>query len=137
MTQKYLLNNIKLTNADCDQLVDRMVTPQVQFENQEESLPKEAATKTSDEPVIETYNLGINKKFIVLIPNDIFEAASDKDLKKIVGQTLNGELVEKIRIDNMDTAESQWNQTLFCIATIFHFSCFYIFPAIQSMFFIK
>ena len=106
MTQKYLLDSIKLTNADCDQLIDRMTTPQVQFGNQEGPLPKEAATKTSHEPVIETDNQVIDKKYIVLIPNDIFETASDKDLKKIIGQTLNGELVEKIRIDNIDTLET-------------------------------
>ena len=46
------------------------------------------------------------RQCLIDFQNDIFEAVSHKDLKKIVWQTLHGQLVEKIRIDNNDTHEA-------------------------------
>ncbi len=110
MTRTYLIDKIELTHGACDQLVDRMATPQVQFgvrsETPGESRPNAAVATVSDEPPVEVDNASMDKKFFVLIPDDIFEACSDKDLEITIGQTLGGHIVEKIRIGNTDTDET-------------------------------
>jgi len=113
-TQRYLLDKIGLTHGACDQLVDRMTTPQVQFGVQfgvrpgtpVESRPNAIITTTSDEPPVEVDNKPMDKKFIVLIPDDIFEACSEEDLEITIGHTLGGHVVEKIRIGNADSDEA-------------------------------
>ena len=106
MTQKYLLDKIELTHGACDQLVDRMITPRVRFGTPGKSRPKATIATVSDEPPVAVDNRRKDKKFIVLIPDDIFEACSDEDLEITIGQTLGGHVVEIIRIGNADSDEA-------------------------------
>lgn len=106
MTQKYLLDKIELTHGACDQLVDRMITPRVRFGTPGKSRPKATIATVSDEPPVEVDNRRKDKKFIVLIPDDIFEACSNEDLEITIGQTLGGQVVEIIRIGDADSDEA-------------------------------
>ena len=110
MTRTYLLDKIELTHGACDQLVDRMATPQVRFGvrfgTPGESWPNAAVATVSNEPPVEVDNARTDKKFFVLIPDEIFEACSDEDLEITIGQALGGQVVEKIRIGNTDTDET-------------------------------
>ena len=94
VTRKYLLDKIELTHGACDQLVDRMTTPQVRFGVQfgasGESRPNAAIATVSDEPPVEVDNTHIDKEFMVLIPDDIFEACSDDSLERTIGQLWAG-----------------------------------------------
>ncbi|MEA3231625.1 MAG: DUF2868 domain-containing protein [Thermodesulfobacteriota bacterium] len=108
-TQRYLLDKTELTHGACDQLVDRMLTPQVQFGVQfgtsVESRPDTTRVVVPEEISAEKKNTITEKRFIVLIPDDIFEVCSDEDLVMTIGQTLGGRVAEKIRIDQGDTDE--------------------------------
>jgi hypothetical protein len=106
MTQAYLLGKIELTQGACDQLVDRMVTPRVRFGTPGGSWPNATIATVSDESPVEVENTIAEKNFIVLIPDDIFEACSDENLESTIEQTLGGHVVEKIRTGNADTDEA-------------------------------
>ncbi len=106
MTQKYLLNRIELTHSNCDQLVDRMVTPRIQFNGTKEFRSTTTSTGNVDETLVKVDNASMDKKFIVLIPDDIFEVGSGDELDILARQSLGGKVVDKIRIDNTDTDDA-------------------------------
>jgi len=99
LSQRYLLNKIELSHATCDQLVDRLTLPRVRFGTPEGSRPDTPIPAVREEVPAEVENIGNEKKFIVFIPDDIFDACPDTDLKSIVEKTLGGRVVEKVRID--------------------------------------
>ena len=106
LAQKYLLNNIELNHADCDQLIDRMTTPDIHFGKPEESLPEKTGVPFSGETAGTSDKQQRDKKFAALIPNEIYDTVSNESLSKITGHTLGGQVVEKIRIDDIKTADS-------------------------------
>jgi len=106
MTQKFLLNKIELTHGNCDQLVDRMVTPRIQFSGTKDLRSTTNTNGDVDETQGKVDNMSMDKKFIVLIPEDIFEASSGDELDILIGQALGGEVVDKIRIDDVDTDDA-------------------------------
>jgi len=110
VTQTYLLGKIELTHGACDQLIDRMITPQFRFGAQSAITGEERPTTTiepiSDEPLVEVDNTLTDRAFMVLIPDDIFEACSDDDLERTIGQALGGHTIKKIRMGTADTDET-------------------------------
>ncbi len=105
LKQNHLLNNIKLNHADCDQLMDRMTSPDVHFGSPGESISRKAGEKLSEETTILFDDQYLDKKFIVLIPNDIYDSVSHESLQRAFSQTLGGQVLETIKIDNIETAE--------------------------------
>ncbi|RTZ95935.1 MAG: hypothetical protein DSY90_12010, partial [Deltaproteobacteria bacterium] len=109
-TQRYLLGKINFTQSACDQLFDRMTTPQVVFGDRSGS-SVESRTAAISAVLPETghtgtENPGGEKKFILLVPDDIFDDCPDPDLEQIMAHTLGGRIVKKIRTGCTDTGDT-------------------------------
>lgn len=106
LKQKNLLDNIELKHADCDQLMDRMTTPDVFVGSPGESISKKKGVNYSKDTTIVFDNQLMDKKFVILISNDIYDTVSDESLNTIIGRSLRGQIVEKIRIEDIETTEN-------------------------------
>ncbi len=107
--KRYLLGKIDFTHGACDQLVERMTTPEITFGMQTEvaGTPQSDTTVqafTKNKPFTAEHSR-IEKRFIVLVPDDIFDKCSDEDLKIIIAQSLGGNIKEKIRTGDTGTDE--------------------------------
>ncbi len=108
--QRYLLGKIDFTHGACDQLIDRMTTPEVTFGIQTE-VARAPRSDTTVRAIVKNKPFSaehsrIKKRFIILIPDDIFERCSDEELKIIVAQSFGGDITKKIRTGDTDTDET-------------------------------
>ena len=106
LKQKNLLDNIKLNHADCDQLMDRMTTPDVSFGSPGEPISRIKGVNYSEDATVVLDDQHMDKKFLVLISNDIYDTVSNESLNTILGRSLKGQIIEKIRIDDIEIAEN-------------------------------
>lgn len=103
MVRGYLLRKVELNHAVCDRLIDRMVTPRIEFGNTNRSGPEQIKPDVSDESQFEDDLAVADRKHIVLIPDDILEGVPDTDMEAAVGRSLGGRVTATFIIDSGDT----------------------------------
>jgi hypothetical protein len=109
LTQRHLLAKINFTQGICDQLVDRMTTPQVKFgDRSKTSVASGSNNKTapiSQKTDTRLENTGVEKQFIVLVPDDLFDVSEDKALQRVITQAMGGRITKIIRLEDADMEE--------------------------------
>jgi len=104
--QRHLLAKINFTQGICDQLVDRMTTPQVKFGDRSKAPVSSGSNKKtapiSQKTLTRHENTGVEKQLIILVPDDLFDACEDKDLQNVITQAMGGRITKTIRLEDAD-----------------------------------
>ncbi len=97
--RQYLLRRVDLSHSMCDQLLDRMLTPQVQFGSQEHKRGTDSKKEYPDYTIRED-DISLNdRKFIVFVPEEIFKAVTTDELKNRIAGALGGQILRCIKAD--------------------------------------
>ncbi len=105
--QKRRLRQLNFDHADCDRLMQRLTTPLLETEGQLEPADSDAASKSqpSDRhgfhqpPIDEPTGPGGVRRIIALIPEDLYETASDAELRQNIQKTLGYRLGSKFEVE--------------------------------------